>query len=392
MNTILDLGELPLVNNLMDTAEAALSAKRYPLRATLDESLTVKLDVEVDPAEMFGSYLYKSGVGRPYHTHCNKMWYAIQHMVYGANPFKKSTDGVLVVDIGGNDGTLLKSFKSQHNQDRLGDIELINVDPSSSFREDNESAGIRYIQDYWGEDVSLPKKANLIVSTNVFQHNADVRKFLAGIKKHLNGVWVLEFPYFLTTAQTTQFDQFYHEHYYYWLVTPLVKLFREYGLGIISVTEHPIHGGTLRIVSTNHHDGDPKAVDKYLKKEKEFDFLNWNNQVNLKIMRDEIFLSKLFSNGKVACFGAAAKGCVYLNSLSNSITDNLLYVVDDTKGKQGKFIPGTKLEVVSREVLYETQPEFLLILAHNFKDHIMDSLRDGYRGKFVVMFPEIEVF
>lgn len=389
MNSILNLGEIPLVNNLKNTAEEALSAKTYPLNALLEDNLVVRLDTQVNPEEMFGEYLYRSGVNEPYKNHCNKMWYDIQHYAYGTIPYSKRD--IVVADIGGNDGTLLKCFKRQHNKEIFGNIELINVDPSSSFKTDNEDAGINYIQDFWGDNIELPKKANIIVSTNVFQHNSDVRKFLAGIQKNLNGVWVLEFPYFLRTAQTDQFDQFYHEHYFYWLVTPLVELFKEYGLGIISVTEHDIHGGTIRIVSTNLREGDSGAVKKYLEQEKNFDFKKWGDRVNLKILKDKVFLANLMMNGSVACFGAAAKGCVYLNTIGRDLTNLMTYVVDDTVGKQGKFIPGTKLRVVSRQTLYETQPEYLIILAHNFKDHIIKSLQPHYKGKFIVMLPTIEI-
>jgi hypothetical protein len=390
MNTILDLGSIPLVNNLKNTADDSIKAKRYPLRALIDDNLTVRLDTSIDPCEMFGDYLYRSAISAPYKEHCNKMWYDLQHYIYGAVPYSKRD--IVIADVGGNDGTLLKCFKRQHNPDIFGNIEFFNIDPSSSFKNDNISDNINYIQDYFGDHISLPKKANLIISTNVFQHNPDVRKFLAGIKNNLNGVWVLEFPYFLNTVKTNQFDQIYHEHYFYWLVTPLVKLFNEYGLGIISITEHEIHGGTLRIVSTNLRDGDKDSFKRYLKMEEEFNFKSWGSEIRKKILSDQLFLSNLSSNGSVACFGAAAKGCVYLNTIGEDIANKFMFVVDDTPSKQGKFIPGTRLKVVSRTTLYETQPDYLIILAHNFKEHIIKSIEKKYKGKIVVMLPKIEIY
>jgi len=83
-------------------------------------------------------------------------------------------------------------------------------------------------------------------------------KFLRGIQKHLDGVWILEFPYTLNTLKTLQFDQFYHEHYYYWLVTPLVKLFKQYGLKIIHAQQTAIHGGSMLLWMTNKS---PSAPD-----------------------------------------------------------------------------------------------------------------------------------
>jgi hypothetical protein len=392
MKTIIDLGNIPLVNNLKNSKQESLDSKKYSLKVIEDNDLLMRLDTEVDPKELYSTYYYKSGVSEPYIQHCKRMWYDIEHLIYGSTPFKKPETTPLFVDIGGNDGTLLNSLKSQFDKN-LGDIELINVDASTSFKEDNELKGIKYINSFWG-DIQLERKANLITSTNVFQHTQDVHKFLKGIKNNLDGIWVLEFPYFLTTVETDQFDQIYHEHYYYWLVTPLVKLFEEYGLGIISISEQKIHGGTLRIISTNKRKTDHSVVDSYIQKEKNFNFSAWSTKISLKLIRDKIFLSKLSSRGgSFACFGAAAKGCVYLNCLDyDFIKTKVKYVVDDTLEKQGKFVPGIGLEIVNREKLYNDQPEYLIVMAHNFKDHIIKSLRPHYKGKIIVMLPEIEIY
>jgi hypothetical protein len=392
MKTIIDLGNIPLVNNLKNSKQESLDSKKYSLKIIEDNDLLMRLDTEVDPKELYSTYYYKSGVSEPYMQHCKRMWYDIEHLIYGSTPFKKPETSSLFVDIGGNDGTLLNSLKSQFDKN-LGDVELINVDASISFKEDNELKGIKYINSFWG-DIQLERKANLITSTNVFQHTQDVHKFLKGIKNNLDGIWVLEFPYFLTTVETDQFDQIYHEHYYYWLVTPLVKLFEEYGLGIISISEQKIHGGTLRIISTNKRETDHSVVDSYIQKEKNFNFSAWSTKISSKLIRDKIFLSKLSSRGgSFACFGAAAKGCVYLNCLDyDFIKTKVKYVVDDTLEKQGKFVPGIGLEIVNREKLYNDQPEYLIVMAHNFKDHIIKSLRPHYKGKIIVMLPEIEIY
>jgi hypothetical protein len=392
MKTIIDLGNIPLVNNLKNSKQESLDSKKYSLKIIEDNDLLMRLDTEVDPKELYSTYYYKSGVSEPYIQHCKRMWYDIEHLIYGSTPFKKPETSPLFVDIGGNDGTLLNSLKSQFDKN-LGDVELINVDASISFKEDNELKGIKYINSFWG-DIQLERKANLITSTNVFQHTQDVHKFLKGIKNNLDGIWVLEFPYFLTTVETDQFDQIYHEHYYYWLVTPLVKLFEEYGLGIISISEQKIHGGTLRIISTNKRETDHSVVDSYIQKEKNFNFSAWSTKISSKLIRDKIFLSKLSSRGgSFACFGAAAKGCVYLNCLDyDFIKTKVKYVVDDTLEKQGKFVPGIGLEIVNREKLYNDQPEYLIVMAHNFKDHIIKSLRPHYKGKIIVMLPEIEIY
>lgn len=373
MKEIIDLGNIPLVNNLFDSAESSLNAKRFPLRIIEDDNLIMKLDTEIDSDEMFSNYLYRSSVNLPYIEHCKKMWEEIKNY----NP-------KTIVDIGGNDGALLKAFRSVSKND----LNLINVDASKSFIDENEQAGIKYYNNYWG-DLVLESKPDIIVSTNVFQHNPNYRRFLNGIKNNLNGRWILEFPYFLETVKTFQFDQIYHEHVYYWLVTPLVDIFKEYGLKIINISEQNIHGGSLRITSSNL-EKDVENIDiinKYINIEKSFDFSIWSYQIKEKINKDKEFINNL--SGDIAVFGAAAKGCVYLNALG--IQDKIKYIIDDTKQKQGKYSPGSGLKIVDRTVLHKDNPKHLIILAHNFAEYISKSLKsEGYKGIILKMLPKIE--
>lgn len=391
-NVLIDLGSIPLVNNLKNTPIESFTSQRYPLRITYDNNLMMSLSHAADTSEMFQNYLYRSAVNKPYELHCRSMFKFARSYLQEATRSGKLN----IVDIGGNDGTLLKTFKQELNNDELinssVDISYTNVDPSKTFIDDNTKEGINYIQAFWGHKI-LDKKADLITSTNVFQHNSDVELFLQGIQNNLDGIWILEFPYFLRTIQLNQFDQIYHEHYYYWLVTPLVKLFQKYGLTIISIQEHDIHGGSIRIVSTNKKINQSSDVSKFLEEESKFDFKGWSTEVSKKITRDSTILKQVSQVGKIACFGAAAKGCVYLNCLDRDFVNaNIMYVVDDTTAKQGKYIPGTTLKIVSREKLYEDQPEYLLVLAHNFKDYIIKSLRPDYKGKIIVMIPDVRVY
>jgi hypothetical protein len=377
MRTLLDLGTQPLVNNLCNTEEEALNAEQFELKAVIEDDLTIRLNSSVDPEKLYSDYLYKSGVGAPYRFHCANMFRDIK-----SRSLKYDT----IVDIGGNDGTLLRSFQSE------SDIKLnmYNVDASSSFREENENSNINYTESYWNRELDLPK-ADLIVSTNVFQHTPDVHKFLGGIQEHLNGVWILEFPYTLRTLETNQFDQFYHEHYYYWLITPLRNLFSSYGLTIIDLVESTIHGGTMRIYSSNL----PTAVecteklDHYCKLEQDFDYANFTNIVSHISKSSGMILDdqKLF-------FGAAAKGCVFLNAMGISSIDYDAVIVDDTVGKQNKYMPGTGFKIVSREEAnLSGSKENLTILAHNYRKYLIDSLRleSYFTGNIYTFLPTLEV-
>jgi hypothetical protein len=371
---LLNLGVQPLVNNLCRSKEAAVNAKQYQLCATIDNDLLIKLDTAVPSDELYKDYLYHSGVSMPYTYHCREMWHDIKHLRHET-----------IIDIGGNDGTLLSAFQSQ-TKDKLN---LYNVDASASFKEANEAKGITYINDYFNKDTDVPK-ADIITSTNVFQHTPNAERFVEGIAEKLDGTWILEFPYTLRTIQTLQFDQFYHEHYYYWMVKPLKKLLSQFGLNIYHAEEVDIHGGSMRLWITNKEFyADTEAAEKFIAEEEAYDYKSFYSQSYRKIIDDSVFLNKL--EGKTVFFGAAAKGCVYLNALQTS-TDKGQYVVDDTPEKQGLFVPGTGMEIHSRQFMLEDQPDNVVILAHNFAGYITTKLRhDGYKGKIITMMPDIYI-
>ena len=310
----------------------------------------------------------------PYIQHCRQMWHDIKHLRHDT-----------IIDIGGNDGTLLEAFQSQTKDE----LNLYNVDASTSFKKTNEAKGITYVNDYFNKDTDVPK-ADIITSTNVFQHTPDAERFVEGIAEKLDGTWILEFPYTLRTIQTLQFDQFYHEHYYYWMVKPLKKLLAKYGLSIYHAEENDIHGGTMRLWITNKDVyADTEQAEKFIAEEEAFDYRSFYSQTFKKIVEDTVFINRL--EGKTVYFGAAAKGCVYLNALQQT-SDKNTYVVDDTPGKQGLFVPGTGMQIKSREFMLEDNPDNVIILAHNFAGFITTKLRhDGYKGRIITMMPDIYI-
>jgi hypothetical protein len=379
IKTILDLGTQPLVNNLCQSEQESMEAERFPLKAIAEEDLTIHLDYAVDPEILYKHYLYRSGVSQPYIDHCKAMYKSLAHL-------NLST----VIDIGGNDGTLLNAFReTAATHDFWSGTKpnrFINVDMGHNLREVNEAAGNEFVCGQFNEEMDLPK-ANLIVSTNVFQHTKDIHAFMRGIVKFLDGVWVLEFPYTLDTITTGQFDQFYHEHYYYWLMAPLEKLFNEYGLRIIAYLPQTIHGGTMRLWMTNKEMG-PPALNLSAIKEKEqkaVDLCNFDETITkLRAYFDNVLSTGEL--GKICFFGAAAKGCVFLNALGLNInTMGKTVVVDDTAEKQGLYVPGTGFQVVDRSALkdYDT----VIILAHNFADHIRASLEKEFDGRIMTLLP-----
>ena len=389
--TYFDLGMLPLVNNLNDDKESSMKCDRYPLCINYyPESGLSALSHAVNGDILFSNYLYKSGINVPYIRHCRKMFRDVSKIVD-----IRSED--LVIDIGGNDGTLLEAFREESNKH----IRLLNIDASENLSNDSIQKGIPTLNAFFGLETAKivskrDGKSKLITSTNVFQHLKDTNSFVMGIKEVLDkdGIWVLEFPYWIHDLETLQFDQTYHEHMYYYTVSALKKMMEKHDLKIVHSEEYEIHGGSMRLIMA-HVDSSintDHTVEEALKREEPFDetyYKTWQEKISiyLQTCRDKICDIKK-DGKKIAGFGAAAKGCIFLNAVGLT-SDELEYVVDDTDIKQGKYVPGTGLKVVGREELEKNPVDYLIILAHNFADHISVSIRKEYKGKFLVFLPEI---
>lgn len=383
-----DLGNIPLVNNLCDTREEALNAERFPLNINYyPASGESSLDFAVDSELLFKNYLFKSEVNIPYVEHCKKMFKFIQEYV-------KITALTKIVDIGGNDGTLLATFKEVSEKE----INVLNVDPSENLAPLSEAKGVPTLTEFFGVNTGDKiGKVDVVTSTNVFQHLKDINGFAEGVSKILtkHSIWILEFPYWIHDMKTNQFDQIYHEHMYYHSVTPMKMMMEKHGMKLINVTKQNIHGGTLRLVIAKKESKliPDITVEAYLQLEKNYNLdyhIKWGEQVQEHIKNSRDFIKKIKNSGKtIYGFGAAAKGCIYLNAMG--LTDlHIDYIIDDTDLKQGKFVPGTGIKIVSRDILKEKQPDFILILAHNFADYIMESLKESYSEDFIILIPNIK--
>jgi hypothetical protein len=382
----LNLGNVPLVNNLCLTREDSQSCEKFPLAIQLfTESNLTCLTEYVNKDNLFLNYLYKSGVNKPYLIHCSKMYDYLSRRI----EFKNND---LIIDIGGNDGSLLIEFRKENRN-----LHYINIDCAKSFIEVNANAGIEYLNEFFSADTELEYKAKLITSTNVFQHTEPMRSFVKGIERNLSneGVWCLEFPYILTTLANDNYDQVYHEHVYYYRLGNIVDLLKQEGMKVINVSYHDMHAGTLRVLSVKESSQmqPDSTILSFLNLEKTLTdeyYMKWGQRTLEKIESFKEFIYNLSKKHSIACFGAAAKGCVFLNSCGIDY-NSVKFIIDDTPFKQGKFVPGTGLEVVSREVLKDNHIDYVLILAHNFKDYIIESLKGQYSGKFILMFPNIKI-
>lgn len=387
-----NLGEVPLVNNLCSSKEESLNCSKYPLAVQyFPKSGLSTLTHAVDPKILYTNYTYKSGVSYPYIEHCEEMFEFM-------DAYLELDKNHKILDIGGNDGTLLKTFLQLRPE-----LNVLNIDASENLTAEAEKNGIPSINAFWGAELAkkLNTKFRLITTTNCFQHTAPIESFVEGISVSLEkfGIWCLEFPYWKTSIETGQFDQVYHEHLYYYLVKPLTLLLDKYNLQVIKAVKYPIHGGTMRLLIT--HKGElgeafqpcDYSIPPTLKNEifDIEDYIKWGKKIKNDIKKSKEFILSLKNKGhKIAGFGAAAKGCIYLNAMGLT-NEHIDYVVDDTNLKQGKFIPGTGIEVVNRSVLKSDPPDYILILAHNFAEYIIKSLVLEHKAKFIILLPKIKI-
>ena len=386
----LDLGKMPLVNNLSLTKEESLNCDKFELKLNYyPKSKLTSLSKVVDPEILYSNYLYKSGISQPYIEHCKDIYNYCNSKLN-----LSSKDPIL--DIGGNDGTLLKTFLELNQT-----LNVLNIDMSSNLVKECVKKGIPALNEKWGLKIakSINKKFKLITTTNCFQHTKNINDFVKGIKYSLDkeGLWCLEFPYWKNSLLTNQFDQVYHEHAYYYLVSPLKILFKKHNLQIVDITHHSIHGGSLRVlISHKDQHSISSSADVFIKDEKktlnEEYYKKWATNITQHIDNSRNLLLRLKKENKnIVGFGAAAKGCVYLNSAQ--IDYNILdCVIDDTNLKQGKYIPGTGIPIVSRNYLKNNKVDYILILAHNFSEYIVKSLYYDFSGRFIVFSPKIKIF
>lgn len=355
--------DLPLANALAPTAEAARTAPRYPLAVALCWSCGLsQLAEPPPPVPLFDAYVYRSGMAKGYKAHCQ--WLASQ-----------VTNVVVLADIAGNDGTLIREFERVH-PGMIG----INIDPARNFAEETLAHGIPTVCGYWPEAAAeVPiDQVDVFTATNVFGHVPDPRAFLQGFRQARRGATILlEVPYIKPLLDLVEFDTIYFEHQTYWGKAPLVELAVACGLRPVEIQETPIHGGSI-LVRLLVEDGPPapevlaQVADEQVQGLYDFRrYEGWWARVEQKLERLRPF--------RGAAFGASAKGNTLLNTLGFG-TDQVAYIADDTPEKQGKFSPGTGIPIVPRSYLQGHPPDQLLLLAWNFGDEILQSL-PWYTGR-----------
>ena len=305
-----------------------------------------------------------------------------------------------VLDIGSNDGTLLKFFKE------MG-YKVIGVDPAEEISKKANQDGIFTINGFFDLEMAENIKdkysnASLITANNVFAHCDDLSGITDAVSKLLTpeGLFVFEVSYLVDVYQKTLFDTIYHEHLSYHSVTPLIKFFDSKGMTLIDVLKVNTHGGSIRCGIKNSSNAEvKKSVETFVNLEKTLafhdsnTFIKFSNKIEERKKELCDLLKKIKADKKsIAGFGAPAKATtlMYEFGLNNDILD---FIVDDSPLKQGLFSPGLNIPVFSSSQIETLKPDYLLILAWNFADSIIKKnqkfIESG--GKFIIPLPTLEV-
>lgn len=381
----LELGPTPLANRFL--SELSEEEPYYPLDVYYcnDCGLVQLLDI-VPSEDIFNEdYAYFTGASEPMCRHFSEL-------VDDAQRHLALPSDSLIVDVGCNDGTLLKCFSEKTSAKLLG------IDPAVNVVS-RVQKGINVVPEFFGAECALKLskeygKADIITAINVLAHTDDLNGFVKGVSHflHDDGLFIVEVPYLKNLIRNMEFDTCYHEHYSYFALRSLIALFKNHGMSIMDIEEVPVHGGSLRLF-VRKGEVESKAIRDIVLHEFKLDvvdtYLDFN--LNVKALRRQLtLLLKTFKdNGKrITGYGASAKGNTLLNYCKIG-TDTLDYITDTTPFKQGKYTPGMHIPIYPVDKFYEDPPDYALILAWNYADEIIEKEKEyiDQGGKFIVPIP-----
>ena len=395
LDRVLSLTPTPPANAFVGEGDKDKAQACFPLDVFFCAGCAhVQLLNVVDPRLLFENYVYVSGTSPVFVRHFADYAEAVIARF-------RPDPGSLVVDLGSNDGTLLKEFK------RRG-MTVLGVDPARAIVARATAAGIETIGDFFTPILAARMRnergpAAIVTANNVFAHADDLKGIAEGVRALLanDGVFAFEVSYLVDVIEKTLFDTIYHEHLAYHSVKPLVGFLAGVGLDFFAAERVASHGGSLRGFAQSA--GGPRRPDGSvaamlaLEKERRLDspetFLDFARRIDGH--GDEIrrLITGIKKEGKsIAGFGAPAKATTLMHHfrLGPHAID---FIVDDSPLKQGLYTPGLHVPVLPVDALYERRPDYVIVLAWNFAQPIM-AKHSAFRaagGRFIVPLPELEV-
>jgi 2-polyprenyl-3-methyl-5-hydroxy-6-metoxy-1,4-benzoquinol methylase len=390
----LDLGLSPLANNYLNVKDLKKKEKFYPLKTWFCNSCYLVQSQGFNKINLLfnSNYTYFSGISRSFSKH-------FKDYVIKITKFLKLSKKSFIIEIGSNDGILLKNFgKLKKN--------CLGIEPSKNTARECEKYGIKVLKKFFNFKLAKTlnyKKADLIIANNVFAHIPKINDTIRGLKELLspNGCINIEFPHLLNLIKFKQFDTVYHEHFFYFSLTSIIKIFGKHNLKIWKVDKINTHGGSLRIYAVHNENkiNIEKSVIKILKEEKNFGITKTNTYRNfqkvIEINKAKIikYLDYEKKNHKKICgFGAPAKSTTLINYCKID-EETLNIVFDNSKNKYGKFIPGSKIPILKPTARKLREFDIIIIFAWNLQKEIVNFLKKKVRKntKIATLIPNLKI-
>lgn len=392
----LDLGFAPPSNAYLTAEDLVAPEKYFPLKLMVcDHCWLVQTLDYARASELFNAdYAYFSSTSTTWLKHAADYSAAITRRL-GLN------SGSLVVEVAANDGYLLKNFLQ-------AGIPCLGIEPTASTASAAEQIGIPVIREFFGANLASQlraqgRSADLIAGNNVYAHVPDINDFTLGLATLLKsgGTVTLEFPHLMQLLRHSQFDTVYHEHFSYLSLYTAADIFRRAGLRIFDVEELPTHGGSLRVYGCL--ESDPRvataAVGKLIAQEESEGLRKLATYLAFQPGADrikddllEFLIDTRRAKASVCAYGAAAKGNTLLN-YAGVKPDLLPFVCDAAPAKQGKYMPGSHIPILSPQAIAARRPDFIVILPWNLSDEVMEQLSfaRSWGAQFVTAVPRLAI-
>ncbi|MDJ0637207.1 MAG: class I SAM-dependent methyltransferase [Paracoccaceae bacterium] len=394
--TLADLGVSPLCNKMVPAEKANEGEMFFPLKTFVcSNCLLAQLGEFAAPDDIFadGEYTYFSSFSTTWLNHAKTY-------VDTIIPRQNLDSDSFVVEVASNDGYLLQYFVEQG-------IPCLGIEPASNCVEAAKEKGVESWTEFFGTEtaeklVAERGQADLILGNNVLAHTPYLNDFVKGAKIALkpDGIVTFEFPHLLALIEQNLFDTIYHEHFSYFSLLAIEKIFTEFGLTVFDLDLLPTHGGSFRVYGC--HTGKEEVREAVTtQRDREIaaglDRMDTYARFDAKVRETKRklleFLIEAKSTGKtVAAYGAPGKGNTLLNYCGIG-TDFIDFTVDRSPYKQGKLLPGSRIPVLAPDALFERKPDYVLILPWNLQGEITEQMKDirEWGGKFVVPIPETRV-
>jgi hypothetical protein len=367
---VIDLGEQPLANAFVPPSDDT-HLPTFPLALLFCPSCgLLSLSGVVDAELMFSDYRYATGVSASLRRHFAAYAEGL------ARAFLN--EGGLLVEIGSNDGTLLRALPSH--------VRGLGVDPASNLVEAATADGLDMINAFFTPSVAADiardrGRATVVVGNNVMAHIDDLSAIGHALDVLLDddGVFVLEAPGSLELSRSLAFDTLYHEHLSVLGLHPLRVWAARHGLTVFDVEEQPVHGGSIRVFFDRGRRARSQRVDARMARERDAGITTaegWASFADrvtalLDTVKAEVDQTRA-AGGLVAAYGASAKSTVLLNA-AGLTRDDIVALYDKSPLKQGRLAPGSGIPIAPAEQLLADQPALCLLCVWNLVDEIAEE-------------------